>query len=228
MKTVGILGGMSIESTIDYIKLLNKYIKELAGSAHSPKIALRSVDFAKIEKLQHEDRWDELGSLLANEAKYIEKGGADFLIIATNTMHKILPQIEKNLSIPVLHIATPTTQEIIKDGNKKVALLGTKFTMQEDFYKARLVEASLEVITPSKKDQDEIHRVIYEELCKGVVLDSSISKFQNIISNLTNKGAQGVILGCTEIGMIVKEAPIKIYDTTSLHVRDAARLALES
>lgn len=227
MKTVGILGGMSIESTIDYIKLFNKYIKEFAGSAHSPKIALRSVDFAKIEKLQHEDRWDELGSLLANEAKYIEKGGADFLIIATNTMHKILPQIKKNLSIPVLHIATPTTQEIIKDGNKKVALLGTKFTMQEDFYKAKLVEANLEVITPSKKDQDEIHRVIYEELCKGVVLDSSISKFQNIISNLTSKGAQGVILGCTEIGMIVKEAPIKIYDTTSLHVRDAARVALK-
>ncbi len=227
MKTVGILGGMSIESTIDYIKLFNKYIKEFAGSAHSPKIALRCVDFAKIEKLQHENRWDELGSLLSNEAKYVEKGGADFLIIATNTMHKILPQIKKNLSIPVLHIATPTTQEIIKDGNKKVALLGTKFTMQEDFYKAKLVEANLEVITPSKEDQDEIHRVIYEELCKGVVLDSSISKFQNIISNLTSKGAQGVILGCTEIGMIVKEAPIKIYDTTSLHVRDAARVALK-
>ena len=225
MKVIGILGGMSIESTIDYLKILSKLINKKLGGHHSPKIALKTVDFEEIEKLQHNGEWDKLGTIMAEEAKNIENAGADFLVIATNTMHKLVPQIKTAIKIPLLHIADPTIEAIKKDGIKDVALLGTKFTMEEDFYTGRLQKAGLNVILPNEKDRNEIHRIIYNELCCGKTLASSAQTYQDILLRLMEKGAKGVILGCTEIGMLVKTAPIKIYDTTALHMMAAAEEA---
>ncbi|MDR1025904.1 MAG: aspartate/glutamate racemase family protein [Lactobacillus sp.] len=226
MKVIGILGGMSIESTIDYIKILSKHISDKLGGQHSPKIAMRTVDFAEIEYLQHKGDWNKLGEIMASEAKYIENAGADFLVIATNTMHKLVPEVEKVIKIPILHITEPTIQEIKKDGITDIALLGTKFTMEHDFYKGRLIKAGLNVIVPDEEDRNEVHRIIYDELCHGKVLDKSVKIYQDIIARLADKGAKGVILGCTEIGMLVKSAPIKIYDTTAIHMKAAADMAM--
>ncbi|MDD4556742.1 MAG: aspartate/glutamate racemase family protein [Alphaproteobacteria bacterium] len=226
MKVIGILGGMSIESTIDYIKLLSKHINDKLGGQHSPKIAMKTVDFDEIEHLQHQAAWDKLGKIMAEEAKSIQNAGADFLVIATNTMHKLVPEVEQAINIPLLHIAKPTIDKIKEDGIKDIALLGTKFTMEQDFYKGRLLEANLNVIIPDETDRNEIHRIIYEELCHGKICPVSIKVFQDIIQRLADKGAKGVILGCTEIGMLVKTAPIKIYDTTAIHMEAAANLAI--
>ncbi len=232
MKKIGMLGGMSWESTSTYYKLLNEEIKNRLGGLHSAKIILSSVDFEEIEKLQHLGLWDETAKILSNEAKAVENANADFLIICTNTMHKVASNIEQNISIPILHIADATGNELVKDGIKKVALLGTKFTMLEDFYKNRIEDNfDIEVVVPNEKEQDIIHEVIYKELCLGKVNKQSKNEYLKIIERLEKEDeVQGVILGCTEIAMLVQQdsVSIPIYDTTNLHVLSAVDFALSN
>ncbi len=230
MKKIGMLGGMSWESSATYYKLLNEEIKKRLGGLHSAKIILSSVDFEEIEKFQHSSLWDETAKILSNEAKAIENAKADFLIICTNTMHKVVPQIEENIKIPILHIADSTGKALKKDGIKKVALLGTKFTMREDFYKNRIEEKfGIKVVIPNEEEQDIIHEVIYKELCLGKCIKISRNKYIKIIKRLEEEHeCEAVILGCTEISMIIKQGyvDIPIYDTTTLHVFDAVDFAL--
>lgn len=231
MKKIGMLGGMSWESTLTYYKLLNEEIKNRLGGLHSAKIILSSVDFEEIEKFQHSSLWDETAKILSNEAKAVEDANADFLIICTNTMHKVAPQIEDNISIPVLHIADATGEVLVKDGIKKVALLGTKFTMTESFYKDRIEEKfGIEVITPNTEEQNIIHEVIYKELCLGKCNKKSRDEYIKIIKRLEKEyEVEGVILGCTEISMLIKQGYVEvpIYDTTKLHVLSAIDFALK-
>ncbi|QKF82954.1 aspartate/glutamate racemase family protein [Halarcobacter ebronensis] len=230
MKKIGMLGGMSWESTATYYKLLNEEIKNRLGGLHSAKIILSSVDFEEIEKFQHSSLWDETAVILSNEAKAIEKAQADFLIICTNTMHKVVPQIEKNINIPILHIADATGEALVKDEITKVALLGTKFTMSEAFYKDRIKEKfGVEVVIPNEEEQDFIHKVIYKELCLGVCNKDSRDKYIKIIKRLEEQEqCQGVILGCTEISMLIKQGyvDIPIYDTTKIHAIAAIEKAI--
>lgn len=231
MKTIGLLGGMSWESTSSYYEIINKEVQKRLGSLHSAKIAMFSVDFEEIERLQHSGNWDKLGDILAQYAQNIESAGADFLVICTNTMHKVAPQIESAINIPILHIADATAKELVKDGVKKVGLLGTAFTMEQDFYKGRLQEKfNLEVLTPIREDRDLVHKVIYNELCLGECKDSSKLEYLRVIDDLANKGAEGIILGCTEIGLLVKQSDtkIKLYDTTAIHAKAAVDYSLES
>lgn len=225
------LGGMSWESTSTYYKLLNEEVKNRLGGLHSAKIVLSSVDFEEIEKFQHSSLWDETAVILSREAKAVEDAKADFLIICTNTMHKVVPQIEKNINIPILHIADATGQALVKEGIKKVALLGTKFTMTEDFYKDRITEKfGIEVVVPNDEEQDIVHEVIYKELCLGKCNRSSRDKYIEIIKRLEKEeGCEGVILGCTEISMLIKQGyvDIPIFDTTKLHVLSAVEEALK-
>lgn len=231
MKKIGMLGGMSWESTSIYYKLLNEEVKNRLGGLHSAKIILSSIDFDEIEKFQHSELWDETAKILSNEAKAVEDAKADFLIICTNTMHKVAPEIEKNISIPILHIADATGEALVKDGIKKVALLGTKFTMTEKFYKNRIEEKfKIEVVVPDDKEQNIIHDVIYKELCLGKCNKKSRDEYIKIIKRLEKENdAQGVILGCTEITMLIKQGyvEIPIYDTTKLHVLSAIEYALD-
>ncbi|WP_320034956.1 aspartate/glutamate racemase family protein [Halarcobacter sp.] len=231
MKKIGMLGGMSWESTSTYYKLINEEIKNRLGGLHSAKIILSSVDFEEIEKFQHSALWDETAVILSEEAKAIESAKADFLIICTNTMHKVVPQIEKNISIPILHIADATGKALLKSNIKKVALLGTKFTMTEEFYKNRIEENfGIEVITPNEKEQDIIHDVIYKELCLGICNKKSRDEYIKIIKRLEKEQeCEGVILGCTEISMIIKQGyvDIPIFDTTVIHVLEAVEEALK-
>ncbi len=229
MKTIGLLGGMSWESTLEYYKMINDGIKDRLGGLHSAKIAMVSVDFEPIEKLQHQGKWDEMAKMLSHDAKNIEKAGADFLLICTNTMHKIAGKIENSIQIPLLHIADATAEELIRDGIKKVGLIGTAFTMEEEFYKGRLEKKyGLQVITPNKKDREIIHKIIYNELCLGKIKDDSKKEYLRIINELTKNGVKGVILGCTEIGLLVKQSDtdIKLFDTTQIHAEKAVELAL--
>ena len=228
MKTIGLLGGMSWESTADYYKNINTGIKQKLGKLHSAKIAMVSVDFEPIEVLQHKGDWEGTAKILSCAAKDIESANADFLLICTNTMHKVVPQIEKNINIPILHIADATADELINDGIKKVGLLGTAFTMEQDFYKDRLKEKELEVLVPDKEGRALIHKVIYEELCLGIVNESSKKEYIKIINKLIDQGCEGVILGCTEIGMLVKPEDVetKVYDTTLIHAKKAVEMAL--
>ena len=231
MKKIGMLGGMSWESTATYYKLLNEEIKSRLGGLHSAKIILSSVDFDEIEKFQHSALWEETARILSYEAKAIENANADFLLICTNTMHKVAPQIEENINIPILHIADATGEALKKDKIKKVALLGTKFTMTEDFYKNRIEEKfGIEVVTPNEIEQDIVHEVIYKELCLGKCNKKSRDEYIKIIKRLEKENeAQGVILGCTEISMLIKQGyvDIPIYDTTKLHVLSAVDYALK-
>lgn len=230
MKKIGMLGGMSWESSATYYKLLNEEIKQRLGGLHSAKIILSSVDFEEIEKFQHSSLWEETAEILTNEAKAVEAANADFLLICTNTMHKVAPQIEKSINIPILHIADSTAKVLVKDGIKKVALLGTKFTMTEDFYKDRIRDKyGIEVVIPNEEEQDFIHEVIYKELCLGVCDRSSRDKYIKVIKRLEEEEqCEGVILGCTEISMLIKQGyvEIPIYDTTKLHVLSAVDHAL--
>lgn len=230
MKKIGMLGGMSWESTATYYKLLNEGIKEKLGGLHSAKIILSSVDFEEIEKFQHSSLWDETAVILSNEAKAIEEAKADFLIICTNTMHKVVPQIEKNINIPILHIADATGEALVKKEIKRVALLGTKFTMTEDFYKNRIEEKfNIQVVVPNEKEQDIIHEVIYKELCLGICNKDSRDEYIKIIKRLeTQEECEGVILGCTEISMLIKQGyvDIPIFDTTLIHAQAAVEKAL--
>jgi len=227
MKTIGIIGGMSFESTVVYYRIINAEIARRLGGLHSAKIILSSLDFAEIEILQRENKWDEAAEILSARAKNLQNAGADFIIIATNTMHKLAPQIRAAITIPLLHIAEPTIEKLKKDNIKKVALIGTKFTMEENFYKEKLKEAGLEVFIPDEDERKIIHEVIFKELCLGKVKKSSEEKYQKIINDLKARGAQAVILGCTEICMLLKNASLPLYDTTLLHALAAADKALE-
>ncbi|WP_340611583.1 aspartate/glutamate racemase family protein [Xenorhabdus bharatensis] len=231
MKTIGMLGGMSWESTVSYYQAINRGIKEELKGLHSAKICLFSVDFDEIEKLQRSSRWNEAATLLSAAAKSVEAGGADFLVICTNTMHKIADDIEKSISIPVLHIADATAEVLIGDGIKKVGLLGTRFTMEEDFYKTRLTNKfDIEVIVPDDEQRDLVHRVIYDELCVGEIRSNSRQSYLNIIQDLYSKGAEAIILGCTEIGLLVNQLDtnIPLYDTAAIHAEKAVKMALEN
>ncbi len=228
MKTIGLIGGMSWESTITYYEILNKETAAILGGFHSSKILMYNVDFAELEDNMSTGNWDGNAKILADAAVRLEKGGADFIVIATNTMHKLVPYIEEKINVPILHISDATADAIKRDGHRKIALLGTKFTMTQDFIKDRLVNAGLEVMIPDEEDIELVNDVIFNELCLGKVLDSSRKEYQRIISYLKDRGAEGVILGCTEIGMLIKEkdSVLPTYDTTIIHATEAARLAL--
>ena len=217
MKTIGLIGGMSWESTASYYQLINQGVKQQLGGLHSAKLVLVSVDFAEIEALQHQGNWQKTADILSHAAKSLEAAGADFVLICTNTMHKVASQVADAVSIPLLHIADATGRQLVSDKVHTVGLLGTKFTMQQSFYKDRLTDNfSINVLVPTDDEQEIIHRVIYQELCLGIVNDSSREQYVKIIQNLTQQGAQGIILGCTEIGLLVDKnhTKSKLYDTT--------------
>ena len=229
MKIIGMIGGMSWESSIEYYRIINQTTRETLGGLHSAKSIMYSVEFAEIEELQHQNRWQETSQILIAAAKNLERAGADFIIICTNTMHKVYDDVQNNLQIPMLHIADTTAEEIRARGITKIGLLGTRFTMEEDFYKGRLTEKyGMKVIIPSPAEMEEVHRVIYEELCAGKILESSKEKYSDIINGLVNAGAEGIILGCTEIGLLIKspDSPVPLFDTTEIHANAAVRFAL--
>ena len=230
MKTIGMIGGMSWESTVPYYREANELVKRRLGGLHSARIALCSVDFHDIELLQASGRWDEAGEALARAARSVEAAGADFLVLCTNTMHKVAPAIEAAVSIPLLHIADATAAAVKAAGVRRVGLLGTRFTMEQDFYRGRLEERhGLEVLVPGDDDRGVVHRVIYEERCVGVVSEESRERFREVIRRLVARGAEGVILGCTEIAMLVSppDSPVPVFDTTRIHAAAAVDLALD-
>jgi len=229
MKTIGLIGGMSWESTIPYYRQINQRIKQQLGGLHSAKIILYSVDFAEIEALQRSGDWDKAGELLAHAAVKLQAAGADCLVLCTNTMHKVAAAIEAAVAIPLLHIADATAEAIQSAGIKKVALLGTRFTMEQDFYKQRVIDGyGLEVLVPDEEGKTLVHQVIYQELCLGLVNDSSRLQYQQIMADLVTQGAEAIILGCTEIGLLVsaKDSSVPLFDTTALHAQKAAEWAL--
>lgn len=228
MKTIGFIGGMSWESTVTYYQIANTVVKEKLGGLHSAKCFLYSVDFEEIEKCQAEGNWEKSAEILAEAAANLEKAGADFIVICTNTMHKVAPHIQEKINIPILHIADATADELIKNGIKKIALLGTKYTMEQDFYKAKLIEKGLQVIIPDDEDRVTVNDTIYHELCLGIISETSKKKFLDIIQKMKEKGAEGVILGCTEIGLLVKQADtdVMLFDTTLIHGERAALKAI--
>jgi aspartate racemase len=231
MKTIGLLGGMSWESTVPYYRLVNEVVKERLGGLHSARIVLYSVDFHDIERLQHAGDWDAAGRLLADAARCLEAAGAGFLVLCTNTMHKVAGAIEAAVRIPLLHIADPTSVAIKAAGYSKVGLLGTRFTMEEDFYKERLrAKHGLEVLVPHADERDIVHRVIYDELCRGRIVPGSRLEYRRIIAGLAGQGAQALILGCTEISLLVSQddSGVPLFDTTSIHARSAAEYALDA
>jgi aspartate racemase len=230
LKTIGLIGGMSWESTIPYYRQINETIKERLGGLHSAKVALYSVDFHDIERLQHIGDWKAAGAMLAEAAISLEKAGSDFLVLCTNTMHKVAPEIEAAVSIPLLHIADPTAAKIKQAGYKSVGLLGTRFTMEQVFYRDRLSERhGLQVVVPNADDRETIHRIIYAELCLGVVLPESRSAYRRIMERLASQGAEAIILGCTEISLLVsqQDSKVPLFDTTAIHARAAAEMALD-
>ena len=229
MKTIGLLGGMSWESTVCYYQTVNRVVGERLGGLHSAKILLYSVDFHPIEELQRRDRWRESGELLADAARALEAGGADFLLLCTNTMHKVAAQVEASVSIPLLHIADATAERIAASHIATVGLLGTRFTMEESFYRGRLEERhGLKVIVPAELDRASVHRIIYDELCRGIVSDDSRAEYRRVIDALIAQGCEGIILGCTEIGLLVgpRDAAVPIFDTAEIHATKAAHCAL--
>ena len=224
MKTIGLIGGMSWESTVTYYKVINECIKERLGGLHSAKILLYSVDFAEIERCQAAGEWDKSAEILAGAAKSLEAGGADFIVICTNTMHKVLPQIEREVHVPFLHIADATADELIRNNIKKAALLGTKYTMTQDFYKSRLIERGIDVVVPNEREVETVNRVIYDELCLGIISEKSRAEYAEIIAHLKENGAEAVILGCTEIGLLIgsEDSVLPVFDTTLIHGKAAA------
>ena len=231
MKIVGLIGGMSWESTVPYYRQINETVKERLGGLHSARIILYSLDFHEIERLQHAGDWQAAGTLLADAARALEAAGADFLVLCTNTMHKVASAIEAAVRIPLLHIADPTADEIRSLGFSAVGLLGTRFTMEQAFYKERLQERhGLKVLVPALPDREVIHRVIYEELCLGKVANESRSEYRRIMASLVEQGAEAIILGCTEISLLIgqNDATVPLFDTTAIHARKAAERALET
>ena len=230
MKTIGLLGGMSWESSAVYYQLINQKVKEILGGTHSATSLMYSVEFNEIEKLQHAGEWDKLTEIMIDAAKRIENGGADFLVICTNTMHKMFPEMEAAISIPILHIADATAEKIKEKGIRKIGLLGTNFTMTQDFYKGRLQNNhNLEVIVPDEEDRKSVHEIIYNELILGNIKEESRDKYIAIIEKLKRQGAEGVILGCTEIPLLIKQddSPIPVFDTTEIHAEKAVKFALQ-
>ncbi|WP_237061800.1 MULTISPECIES: aspartate/glutamate racemase family protein [Microbulbifer] len=229
MKTIGILGGMSWESTLEYYRLLNQGVREALGGQHSARIALYSVDFAQIEQLQHEGNWEATAEILARAAQGVEAAGADFLLIATNTMHKVADQVQAQVGIPLLHIADATADSLRRHGIGKVGLLGTRFTMEQDFYRERLRQQGIEVLVPDEGERELVHRVIYTELCQGRANPDSKVRYLEIIAGLAGRGAEGVILGCTEISLLVQQpdTPVPLFDTTAIHTGRAVAYALD-
>lgn len=229
MKTIGLIGGMSWESSSEYYRIINETVKERLGGLHSAKCIVYSADFEEIENLQHQGRWEELTGLMINFAQRLEGAGADFIVICTNTMHKMAGEVENNINIPLLHIADATAERIIEMGLRKLGLLGTNFTMEEDFYKKRLKEKyNIDVIIPPENHRRIIDEVIYNELCLGIVAQSSKEKFVEVITRLISNGADGVILGCTEIPLLISQEDVEIplLDTTSIHSKSAVEFAL--
>jgi len=230
MKTIGMLGGMSWESSIEYYRIINETVKEKLGGLHSAVSLMYSVDFAEIEALQHAGRWEKATQAMIEAARHVEAGGADFLIICTNTMHKMADEVEREIGIPLLHIADATAGAIKTKGLSKIGLLGTRFTMEGDFYRGRLVDRyGLEVLIPEAQAREIVHRVIYDELVLGQVKSVSREAYKQIIEELVAAGAQGIILGCTEIGLLVKEedSNVPLFDTTYIHAMSAVEYALK-
>lgn len=229
MKTIGLLGGMSWESTAGYYRMINEAVNERLGGLHSADMVIYSVDFNDIERLQHEGEWAQLAEKMVSGALRLQNAGAHFLVIATNTMHKMSDEVERRLSIPLLHIADATAGEIKKRGIETVGLLGTRFTMEEDFYKGRLIKGhGLQVLIPVQEQREMIHGVIYEELCRGIINDVSKRDYHRVVEDLASQGAQGIILGCTEIGLLIQqeETGVALFDTAEIHARKAVDWAL--
>ena len=230
MKTIGLIGGMSWESTAEYYRIINEAVKERLGGLHSAKIVIYSFDFADIGDLQRQGKWGEATNLMIEAAKRVERGGADFVLICTNTMHKMADDVAANINIPLLHIADVTAEKIIPFGFKKLGLLGSTFTMEEDFYKGRLKEKyALDVLIPNAADRQVVHNVIFKELCLGEIKDSSREQLRIIMKGLVDDGARGIILGCTELPLLVKQedCPVPLFDTTAIHARDAVDYAFK-
>jgi aspartate racemase len=228
MKTIGLIGGMSWKSTVEYYRIINEEIKNRLGGFHSARCILYSVDFDEIESYQRTNKWDRAAAVLIQAAKGIEKAGADFLILCTNTMHKVADKIKTNVDIPLLHIAEATAEEVLKSSIKNIGLVGTKFTMEQKFYTSVLEEKGLRVVIPEEKDRNLVHRVIYEELVSGKILEESRQEFKRIIRKLITSGAEGIILGCTEIGLLMKaeDSEVPLFDTTYIHAVKAVDYAL--
>ena len=229
MKTIGLIGGMSWESSSEYYRIINETVRERLGGLHSAECIMYSADFEQIENLQHQGKWEELTKLMLNFAQKLEGAGADFIVICTNTMHKMAEEVENNTNIPLLHIADATAEKIIDKGLGKLGLLGTNFTMEEDFYRKRLEEKyNIEVIIPSQNDRRIIDSVIYHELCLGIIKQSSKEKYKEVINRLISDGADGVILGCTEIPLLVSQGDVEmpVFDTTTIHAKSAVEFAL--
>ena len=229
LKTIGLIGGMSWESTVTYYKIINETVKEKLGRLHSAKCILYSVDFQEIEECQANGNWEKSGEILGEAAYNLEKAGADFIVICTNTMHKVVNQIKEKISIPILHIAEMTAEKILEKGIKNIALLGTKYTMEQDFYKSKLIEKGINVIIPDKNDIETINEVIYDELCLGTINFNSKKKFLEIVDKLRSKGAEGIILGCTEIGLLIKneDTDVPLFDTAIIHAEQAAMYSIK-
>jgi len=228
MKMIGLIGGMSWESTALYYRIINEQVKQQLGGLHSARSLMYSVDFHEIEKLQAAGEWQKAGEILAEAALSLEKGGADFIVLCTNTMHKVAQQITNAVSIPLLHIADATAQRIRQAGVKKVGLLATAFTMEQEFYKGRLNQSQIDVLVPDAAGRKVVHDIIYQELCLGVIRDESRAQYRKIIAELVEQGAEAIILGCTEITLLVKaeDASVPLFDTTLIHAEDAVKLAL--
>ena len=228
MKTIGLIGGMSWESTVTYYQMINEAVKDTLGGLHSAKILLYSLNFEEIEALQSSGQWEKAGEILADIARKLEQAGADCILICTNTMHKVADTVRAAVSVPLLHIAEATADALTAGGISKVALLGTRYTMTEDFYKCKLVERGIEVLIPEAEDVELINSIIFDELCLGVISDASRQKMLSVIASLEEKGARGVILGCTEIGLLIsrQDTSLPVFDTTAIHAAAAARFAL--
>lgn len=228
MKTIGLIGGMSWESTVPYYRIINEEVKNRLGGLHSAKIVLYSVEFDEIERCQSSGDWEKSGDILGKAAQGLEAAGADFLLICTNTMHKVAPKNASMVHIPIVHIADATADKLEKHGIQKVGLLGTKYTMTEDFYKQILINRGIDVVIPEAADINVVNDVIFHELCVGKLREESRTSFRRIIDDLKHKGAQGVILGCTEIGMLIQQADssLPVFDTTVIHAKRAAEMAL--
>lgn len=230
MKTIGLIGGMSWESTVSYYQIINEEVKRRLGGLHSAKVILYSVEFDEIEKCQSNGDWEKSGDILGNAAKGLEAAGADFILICTNTMHKVAPQIQSMIHIPIIHIADATAEELEKCQIRSVGLLGTKYTMTQEFYKQRLIDRGIDVVIPDVEDIDVVNDIIFQELCIGKIKEESRKKFQKIIDSLKDKGADGVILGCTEIGLLIHQADssLPVFDTIVIHAKRAVEIALNS
>lgn len=228
MRTLGLLGGMSWESTLPYYRYVNERVRERLGGLHSAKLVLYSVDFAEIERLQHSGDWDAAGRMLADAAQALERAGAEALVLCTNTMHRVLDVVESAIRMPVIHIADATARRIRTADVSKIGLLATRFTMEQDFYRGRLEQNGLDVLVPDADERAELHRIIYDELCLGVIRDDSREICRTIMANLVARGAEGLVLGCTEIGLLVgaDDTRVRVFDTTRIHAEDAVDWAL--